>query len=149
MLFRTERAMQAFADKIARRVKRTRWSVLALEGELGSGKTAFTRAFARALGVRARITSPTFVLARRYRITKSSSASHKSSVRNLWHLDVYRLRGREDLATINFHDIINDSDNIVVIEWADKIRSAVPKNAVWIKFRHHPKGRSIVMKHQP
>ncbi len=106
--------------------------VFGLRGELGSGKTKFTQAFAKGLGIKRRLTSPTFVLIKRYKIStfKSSLKFH-----HLYHLDCYRLNKPKELLELDFKEIINDSKNILLIEWAEKVKKILPKNTIWIKFK--------------
>ena len=132
--------------------------VLALVGELGSGKTTFVRGLAKGLGIRARITSPTFVLAKRYRVpairNKKQETRNKQDTRYkkqetnrqyFWHMDAYRLKDGRDLAGIDFEEIVSDSANIVAIEWANKIKRAIPKGARWIRFFHLPGNRRKII----
>ena len=106
--------------------------VFGLKGELGSGKTKFTQAFAKGLGIKRRLTSPTFVLIKGYKIStfKSSLKFHY-----LYHLDCYRLNKPKELLELDFKEIINDSKNILLIEWAEKVKKILPKNTIWIKFK--------------
>src|SRR3989344_4247651 len=71
---------------------------VSLEGELGSGKTVFAKGFARGLGIVRPVTSPTFVLAKRYPVTKSR-------FRNFWHVDCYRLKNARELKTIDMKNL--------------------------------------------
>lgn len=100
--------------------------VFALSGELGSGKTTFVQGFAEGLGVKARIISPTFILMRKYGVGD----------KNFYHTDLYRLEGNIDNEVINLGlgDVWAKPENIVVIEWAEKIEKMIPKVAKWIKF---------------
>ncbi len=103
--------------------------IIALEGELGAGKTTFTQSLARFLGVRRSVQSPTFVLMKRYPIKTKS-------FKNLWHVDCYRVESLRELEVLGFRDILRDPDNIICIEWADKISAMLPKNRITIKFDH-------------
>ena len=105
-------------------------AVLALEGELGGGKTTFVQGLAKALGVKEKITSPTFVIMRRFDIGILGNYDFK----NLYHIDCYRLNSPKELIELDFKKIIERPENLVVIEWAEKVKSLVPKNAVWISF---------------
>lgn len=108
--------------------------VLALTGELGSGKTNFTQGLAKGLGIKTRVKSPSFLLLREYPIPRTK--------KKLVHLDCYRLAGQKDLATIDFADFLSDPQNIMVVEWADKIKKSLPKkNILWLKFRHKEKNQ--------
>lgn len=86
-------------------------SVFLISGDLGSGKTAFTKAFAKALGVEKHVTSPTFLLHKSYDFKKNT----------LHHYDLYRLSKYEDLQEIGFEERIGKY--IMIIEWPEKIKS--------------------------
>ncbi len=103
-------------------------AVLALKGELGGGKTTFTQGLAQALGVKEKITSPTFVILRHFNISTSKHFN------NFYHIDCYRLEKPEDLAELGFEEILKEPKNLIVIEWADKVKSLIPKDAVWVEF---------------
>ena len=93
--------------------------VIALYGELGSGKTTFVQGLAKGLGIKQRIISPTFVVIRSYD--------------NFFHIDLYRM---EKVEGLGLEEIIEDPANIVVIEWADKLGDLLPKKRWEIKFEH-------------
>ena len=105
--------------------------ILALSGNLGSGKTTFLQGLARALGVREKVKSPTFVLAQWYELDK-----RLRPFRHFVHVDVYRLGSPREAAHFGLRDLLRDRDAIIAIEWADRVRTLIPKNAVRISFRH-------------
>ena len=90
--------------------------VIALVGDLGSGKTTFTKSIAKAIGVTQEIISPTFIIHREYLIPNSKSYLH--------HLDLYRLDHEFELDEIGIKNLMN-GQNVIVIEWADKFRKYV------------------------
>ncbi len=96
--------------------------VICLEGDLGSGKTIFTKGFAHALGVTEPVTSPTFNIIKEY----------NSGEMPLYHMDVYRLDGRVDDIGIEEYYTKN---GIVIIEWADMIKDYLPEDRLEIKIR--------------
>jgi tRNA threonylcarbamoyladenosine biosynthesis protein TsaE len=96
--------------------------VIGLEGELGSGKTTFIQGLAKGLGIKERLTSPTFVILKRYG--------------RLFHLDCYRINKPEEILDLDFKEILNQPEDIIVIEWAEKVKKILPKNTLWIKFEH-------------
>lgn len=100
--------------------------ILALSGELGSGKTCFTGGLARGLGVNEnyQITSPTFTLINEY------PAKYK-----LYHFDVYRLNGYSDLEDLGYEEYFA-GHGVVVIEWAEKISQIIPEEAIFINFEY-------------
>ena len=108
-------------------------SVIALVGDLGSGKTTFVQGLAKGLGIEKKIISPTFILMRSYKIQNT-----KYQILNLYHVDLYRLEGNvaEEAKNLGLTDIWGKKDNIVVIEWAEKIKEIIPKKAKWIKFEN-------------
>ncbi|MEX2054117.1 MAG: tRNA (adenosine(37)-N6)-threonylcarbamoyltransferase complex ATPase subunit type 1 TsaE [Candidatus Colwellbacteria bacterium] len=102
--------------------------VLALKGDLGAGKTTFTQALGKALGVKKRILSPTFLVMKRFPLPP------KSKFKNLYHIDAYRV-GPRDLRALGVGEILKEA-NVVIIEWADKVKSILPKETFWIRFEH-------------
>lgn len=97
---------------------------IALYGELGAGKTSFTQGLAKGLGIKERITSPTFILIRK----------HSAEKKNLYHADLYRVEDDKDIEE-QLSEILRDNNNIVVLEWAEKLRNPPGKRLdVW--FRH-------------
>lgn len=127
----SERETKKIAEELARLLKPRKKEalVLALSGELGAGKTRFVQGLARGLGVTRRITSPTFVISKEYRLK-----SKKTPFRFFCHLDFYRLGNREDLMGVDFEEILTMPKTLIAIEWAERIKSEIPKDAIWIKF---------------
>ena len=89
-------------------------AVLALSGELGSGKTAFVKALAKELGVEETVTSPTFVIEKIYKL------SH-SRFKNLVHVDAYRLESAHELEVLGFKELLQNAENLVAIEWPERV----------------------------
>jgi tRNA threonylcarbamoyladenosine biosynthesis protein TsaE len=116
---------KTIAKKLASELKPG--AVLALVGDLGAGKTQFVKGLAEYFGIKKNITSPTFVLLKPYQ-TKNNQ------IKKLIHIDCYRLNSPKELLAIGFQEFLENKNNLVVIEWADKIKSLLPKNTVWIKF---------------
>lgn len=98
--------------------------IYALTGDLGSGKTTFVQGFAQGLGISSKIISPTFILMRKYQ--------------NFYHVDLYRFEDniQSEVRNLGLTDIWGKPGNVVVIEWAEKIRDMIPKEATWIKFEN-------------
>lgn len=101
--------------------------VICLYGDLGSGKTTFVQGLAEGLGVKSRIISPTFVIVRRYELQSQNSE-------RLYHLDLYRIENEKDIESLGIEEILNSKENIVVIEWAEKLKSFLPKKRIDIEF---------------
>jgi tRNA threonylcarbamoyladenosine biosynthesis protein TsaE len=108
--------------------------VLALIGELGSGKTTFTKALAKNLGIKKRITSPTFTLMHSYPVVLKMGDTKRTLT--LHHLDLYRTESYAEVAQIGLPEFWGKRDHIVIIEWADKIRKHLPKKTKFIYFHH-------------
>ncbi len=101
--------------------------IIALIGDLGTGKTIFTQGFARGLGIEEKIISPTFVLIRQHQIP--------STKRVLYHIDLYRLENQPiDMVAIGIKELIDNPTNIILIEWAEKIKNKLPDNTIWIQI---------------
>lgn len=103
--------------------------VVALIGPLGSGKTTFTKGFAKGLGAKGRVASPTFILTRIHRVSGARFS-------RLVHMDAYRLSSAKELSPLGFRDILSNPKTILLVEWADIIRSALPKGTIFIKASH-------------
>lgn len=132
----TKRLAADFAEKVVTDLKRNSAAVVALEGDLGAGKTTFVQGFARALGVKENVLSPTFVLMKVYKVGCQMSGV-RCYPKHLIHIDCYRLDSPQDLLHLGFKDLLKDKDAIILIEWADRIKKIIPtKNIFWIKFRH-------------
>lgn len=103
-------------------------------GDLGAGKTTFVQGLAEGLGIKERILSPTFILMREYG--------------NLYHVDLYRLEEGidEEVRNLGLTDIWGKKDNIVIIEWAEKITDLLPENTIWMNFEILDEGRRITIK---
>ena len=99
---------------------------MALYGNLGSGKTTFTQFLAKALGVKEKILSPTFVIMKTYKRDTNTRihANDTNRIRNLVHIDTYRLNSAKDLTSLGLKDLLKDKENILVIEWPEKSRKA-------------------------
>ncbi len=97
--------------------------IYCLVGELGVGKTAFTQGFARGLGIAESIGSPTFTIINEY-----------DNALPLYHFDVYRLGGADELYEIGCDEYFF-GDGVCLVEWADSVRESIPKHAVWIKIQ--------------
>ncbi|MBI1984939.1 MAG: tRNA (adenosine(37)-N6)-threonylcarbamoyltransferase complex ATPase subunit type 1 TsaE [Candidatus Wildermuthbacteria bacterium] len=105
--------------------------VIALQGDLGSGKTTFARGFARGLGIKGKILSPTFLIIKAYKIPLA-----ESSFKRFVHVDCYRLKSPKELLSLGWKDIMADPRNVVLVEWADMAKSIIPKSAWRIRFSH-------------
>ena len=123
---KSSKEMEKIAQDLVKRLEGG--EVLALIGNLGAGKTVFVKGLAKAFGITESITSPTFVLMKIYQ------AQHPR-IKRLVHIDCYRLEQFGDLAEIGLADYLHDPENIVVIEWADRVLN-LPKNTININIEY-------------
>ena len=105
--------------------------LVCLYGDLGSGKTTFSRGLARGAGYGGRVMSPTFGLARLYRGKKLS----------LWHLDLYRV-GDQETGDIGIEDFLSDTKAACVVEWPEAGRIYWPKDRLEARFSHAQEGKA-------
>jgi len=124
----TKKAGEKLAKERLKIVLRKNALVVGLEGDLGSGKTTFIQGFAKGLGIKEKILSPTFVIMKKFEI-------RNSKFENFYHIDCYRLQKPKELLELGFKKIIANPQNIVAIEWADKIRKILPNKTIWISFQ--------------
>ena len=110
-------------------------AVVALEGELGAGKTAFAQGFAEALGVKGKIQSPTFVLMKIYSLGQKPKSKSRGP-RRLVHIDCYRIDAPKDLLRVGLKELLSDPGAIILIEWADRVKKLLPPSTLWLKFTH-------------
>ncbi len=103
-------------------------SVLALIGDLGTGKTTFTQGFARGMGIEVQVGSPTFKIVSEYQ-----GRDHM-----LYHVDAYRLKDGADFMNIGGENLLYPEDGVTMIEWADLIEEVLPDNVITIRFNRIP-----------
>ena len=123
MILKNLRETELLGEKIADRLKKG--TVIALIGELGTGKTAMTKAIAKGLGITENVNSPTFTLVQEYYSGKLP----------FFHFDVYRLGSEEEFYDIGGEEYLFDS-GVSVIEWADIIAEALPVGTLFINIEY-------------
>lgn len=111
-------------------------TILLLSGELGAGKTTFAQAVARELGVKERVTSPTFVIQKEY---TTAGGDYK----RLIHIDAYRLESFADLELLGWNEYSLNPDTIILLEWPEKVKAKAKLEGVSIQFFHLEAGRKI------
>lgn len=107
--------------------------VLALHGDLGSGKTTFMQGLAMGLGIKRRIISPTFIIMRTYDIENTNP---ESGIRNLYHVDLYRIESERDVEGLGLMELLGEKESIVAIEWPDKVENLLPEDRIDIYFEY-------------
>ncbi|HUX35662.1 MAG TPA: tRNA (adenosine(37)-N6)-threonylcarbamoyltransferase complex ATPase subunit type 1 TsaE [Candidatus Paceibacterota bacterium] len=115
--------------------------IVALGGKLGAGKTTFTQGFAAGLGIRSKIISPTFILIRKTELPRLGN----SQFRNFIHIDAYRADAK-DFLKLGFKELAEDNRNIILVEWADRLKKILPKSATWLKLSHGKKENERTIK---
>lgn len=125
----SEEETKKLAQKLAKIVRQAHHgkNVFALFGELGAGKTTFIQGFAKGLGIKEKIISPTFVLIRQHQIPNTKKV--------LYHIDLYRIGDEKEIKNLGLADLINNSDHLILIEWADKIKRLLSKSTVRISIK--------------
>lgn len=98
-------------------------AVVALDGDLGAGKTHFTQGFAEGLGVKSAVTSPTFTV----------MVEYVDGRLPLYHFDLYRLENAVELEDVAFYDYV-EADGVSCIEWASKFADELPDSALWLSI---------------
>ena len=116
-------------------------TVLGLEGDLGGGKTTFLQGFAKGLGVKEKILSPTFVILKRFQFNNLAIKQFN----NFYHIDCYRISNAKEVLGLGFKKIISDPKNIVAVEWSERIKKILPKSAIIIKFNFVDKNKREIV----
>ncbi|MCM8540755.1 MAG: tRNA (adenosine(37)-N6)-threonylcarbamoyltransferase complex ATPase subunit type 1 TsaE [Lentisphaeraceae bacterium] len=101
-------------------------AIVTLTGDLGAGKTVFSRGFARALGVEGSISSPTFTIVQEYELSTGT----------LYHMDLYRISSDEEAISFGIEDFLNDPNAINLIEWPQRLEWLLPENIITVEMSH-------------
>lgn len=125
--------------------------VIALHGDLGAGKTTFMQGLATGLGIKRNIISPTFIIMRTYQLPRHSGkakahpesgqenrswTSQDDNIQTLYHLDLYRLKTEAEAIDLGLLDLMGEPENIVAIEWPDKVKNLLPKKTIHVHFTY-------------
>lgn len=105
-------------------------TIVGLYGDLGAGKTFFTKEAAKILDVKGSVASPTFVLERIYKLSSKNKFEH------LIHIDAYRLEGGDELTRLGWEELVNNNKNLIFIEWPEKVFDVMPESHIGIFFEH-------------
>ena len=124
----TKKVARLLAAEIVRlQTNSKRALVIALRGDLGGGKTTFTQGFARGLGIRQNILSPTFVMMKAYKI-------QGLKYKRLIHIDVYRLEKTRGIFVLGWKELVSNDTTIILVEWAERLGGLLPKERIDIEF---------------
>ncbi len=118
----------AFLEKIGMNFYEDEATVVGLYGDLGSGKTTFTKSVAELLGIKEDITSPTFVIEKIYEIDNLN-------FKRLIHIDAYRIENPKELLVLEWEHIVKDPHNLILIEWPEKVEENLPDNHIKVFFK--------------
>lgn len=118
----SEKETEVFAMELGKKAKKG--EIYCLLGELGAGKTHFSKAFAKGLGIEEEITSPTFTIVNEYREASLP----------LFHFDAYRINDVEELYDIGYEEYFF-GEGVCLVEWAELIKEIIPKNSTWINIK--------------
>ena len=109
--------------------------IYSLIGDLGGGKTHFTKGFGLGLGLKSEIASPSFILMKIYKINNKTA-------KFLCHVDVYRLKRPDEILEVGLNEYLGRSDTITVIEWANKIKTILsPHKQTILHFKFIDKNK--------
>jgi len=106
-------------------------SIIALSGDLGAGKTTFTKEIARVLGITNLVRSPTFVIEQIYDIPEGGDYPFQ----RLIHIDAYRLESVVELEVLGWKEAVANSENLIVIEWPENVKTGIPETSIWIQMK--------------
>jgi len=123
-----EETAKSFIKGVGKRNKNTA-TILALYGDLGVGKTTITKEIAKQLGVSEKVISPTFVIMKIYK-------TNNKKFKNLIHIDAYRLEKSKEIEQLGFKDLIKNKNNLIIIEWPEKVEDYLPSNTHKIILEH-------------
>lgn len=113
--------------------------IIGLVGDLGAGKTIFTKGLAAGLGIKQIVNSPTFVLMKVYQIL-----NNKFQISNFVHIDSYRIKSEQDITTIGAQEYFTRPDTVTIIEWADKIKKILPKKTRFVNIKYNGGHKRII-----
>ncbi|MDQ1283855.1 MAG: tRNA threonylcarbamoyladenosine biosynthesis protein TsaE [Patescibacteria group bacterium] len=132
--------------------------VICLAGDLGAGKTTFTQGLLKGLGVKGPYTSPTFVIMKQYHATRNMKHETENKkllrascciIHDIYHIDAYRV-GAEDVLNLGWEEIVADKNNVIIVEWAERISGVIPEGSLWVRFEWvGEKERKITFKNSP
>lgn len=108
--------------------KNSSW-MICLYGDLGGGKTTFVKGMAEELGVKETVNSPTFLIMRKYISSKKANKKY-----TLYHFDCYRISNCKEILDLGLEEIMGGENNIIVVEWPEKIEDILPEKRLNIKF---------------
>ncbi len=130
MISKSLKETQNLAKEFVENIKSNQDSafIVAMHGDLGSGKTTFVKAIAKELGIENTVTSPTFVIEKIYKL-------ENQVYENLIHIDAYRLKSGEELKTLGWKEVSQNPKNIIFIEWPSNVKDIIPEDTQEMSFK--------------
>lgn len=151
----SEKETEEFGKKIA--VEMSGGEVIALQGDLGAGKTILAKGIAQGLGYKRIVNSPTFVLMKIYKIRfnptgnllkvesknalggKEKGLSKEKYINYICHIDAYRIKEVKETEELGVFEYFGKSDTITILEWPERIKEILPSNTIWVSLSHGEK----------
>ncbi len=134
----SEKDISAIAEMVIKHIikyrNKTGATVVTLSGDLGTGKTALTQAIAEIFGITQKVVSPTFTILKTYIVKKQQWNF-------LHHIDAYRFEKPEEILKLGWGELIKNSDNLIIVEWPEKISKLLPKDIYMITLSHAPNAK--------
>lgn len=131
----TQNVASDLASRILEKGSGSKAHIILFKGDLGAGKTTFIQGFARSLGAKEKVKSPTFVIMKEY-----SFIWPKGELGRIYHLDCYRMNDSSAISSIDLGNIFRDPSAIVLIEWPERIGDLIPRDNISVSIDH---GQSI------
>ncbi len=125
---------EMMARGFLKKLIKSKYNVVGLSGDLGTGKTTFTQIVAKLLGIKRKVNSPTFVLMKKYPIKHNK-------YKFLFHLDAYRLKNEKELLYLGWKEIIADPAHLIFIEWPENVAKIMPKKHHKVSIIHTKGGQ--------
>ena len=140
----TKKIGKEFAKELIKK-KKQKALVISLEGDLGGGKTTFLQGFAKGLNIKEKILSPTFIIIRKFKIPFSEKK--EIQFKYFFHLDCYRIKRDKEILDLGIKNNFSNPENIIAIEWGDRIKGILPKETIRLKFTFiNENTRKIIVK---
>lgn len=121
--------------------------VIALSGDLGAGKTTLVQALAKQLKIAETITSPTYVVMKKYEVPQSEATARPTRFTNLVHIDAYRIEDVDEMRVLRFAELLQEKGTIMCIEWPEHIAPLIPTDAIRVAIAIAGEGRTISIDH--
>ena len=125
ILSASEEETEAFGAALARELPPG--SILALDGDLGAGKTVFSRGFARGLGIGEPVSSPTYTIIQEYALPGGG---------RLYHLDLYRIANSASALAFGVDEFLDDPESVALVEWPERIADILPPGTLRVEIVH-------------